>query len=263
MFQNIALTKPFAIIDLETTGIDPSRDRIVEISVLKIFPDGRQLQRTRRINPGMPIPAAATAIHGIRDEDVASEATFEELAKALLIFLDGCDLCGYNLKKFDLRMLCCAFNRAGHKFDLEGRAVIDPMEIFYHYEPRNLAAAVKLFLGRDHEGGHSAAADVLATAQVLDAMVARYDDLPHDVDSLHQQFTDPDQVDSDGFFKRVEGEIRFAKGKHKDKPLVVVATSNPDYLIWMLGENFFEDTKSVIRAALADAQPKRHAKIHA
>jgi DNA polymerase-3 subunit epsilon len=139
----------------------------------------------------VPIPAAATAVHGITDGDVAGEPRFEQVADALLGFLDGCDLCGFNLKWFDLRVLYCEFNRAGRKLALEGRSLIDPMEIFHRYEPRVLAAAVRTYLGRDHEGGHSAAADVLATAEVLDAMVNRYADLPRTVASLHQHFADP------------------------------------------------------------------------
>jgi DNA polymerase-3 subunit epsilon len=144
MFKNLTLERPLAIFDLETTGTDPEVDRIVEISVLRIAPEGKGEQRTRRINPGMPIPAAATAVHGITDADVAREPRFEQVAGGLLAFLDGCDLCGFNVKRFDLRMLYREFTRAGLRLPLEDRAIVDPLEIFHAYERRDLTAAVRL-----------------------------------------------------------------------------------------------------------------------
>jgi DNA polymerase-3 subunit epsilon len=253
MLRNLTLARPLAVIDLETTGTDPKQDRIVEISVLKILPDGQQVHRTRRLNPGVPIPAAATAVHGISDADVAGEPRFAQVAGGLLAFLDGCDPCGYNLKRFDLRVLCGEFARAGRQFVLEGRAVLDPMEIFHRCQPRDLAAAVRTYLGREHDGGHSAAADVVATAEVLDAMLARHADLPRDVAGLHQHFTDPDRVDSDGFFRWVEGTVRVMRGIHRGAPLDALAAASPGYLGWMLTRPFFEDTKQVVRQALARA----------
>jgi DNA polymerase III subunit epsilon len=255
LFLNIILARPLAVIDLETTGTDPQKDRIVEISTLKILPNGQRIHRTRRLNPGVPIPAAATAVHGITNADVAGALRFEQVADGLLTFLDGCDLCGFNLKRFDLRVLYGEFARAGRSLPLEGRALIDPMEIFHRYEPRDLAA-VRTYLGRDHKGGYSAAADVLATAEVLDAMIARYTDLPRTVAGLHQHFADPDRMDSGGFFRQVEGEVRVMKGKHRGEPLDAVAATRPDYLEWMLTQSFFEDTKQVVREALTRAREK-------
>lgn len=254
MLNNITLEKPLAVIDLETTGTDPRKDRIVEISVLKILPDKEQIHRTRRLNPGMGIPAAATAIHGITDADVAGERRFEQVADSLLRFLEGCDLCGFNFKKFDLQMLYCEFARAGRKLTLEGRAIIDPMEIFHRYERRDLAAAVQMYLGRKHEGGHSADADVLATAEVLDAMLGRYTDLPRSAAGLHEHFADPSRIDSGGFFRMMEGQICFALGKHRGQPLEVIASAKRDYLEWMLNQDFFDDTKAIVRKALAAAR---------
>jgi DNA polymerase-3 subunit epsilon len=253
MLRNITLERPLALIDLETTGTDAQRDRIIEISVLKILAAGQRQHRTRRLNPGIPIPETATAVHGITDADVADAPRFDQVADRLLAFLDGCDLCGFNLKRFDLRLLCSEFSRAGRTLPLEGRAILDPMEIFHRQEPRDLAAAVRTYLGREHDARHSAAADVLATAEVLDAMLARYPDLPRSVAGLHQQFTDADGVGSDGFLRRVEGTVRFVKGKHRGLPLTAVAASSPDYLEWMLGQDFFDDTKAVVRDALAAA----------
>jgi DNA polymerase III subunit epsilon len=250
MFTNLLLERPLAILDLETTGIDPARDRIVEISVLKIQPDGRRKQLTHRLNPGIPIPATATAIHGIADADVADKPGFEAIAAQLLDLLDGCDLCGFNVKRFDLRVLNDEFKRSGHVFSLEGRAIVDAMEIFHAMEPRNLAAAVRFYCEREHEGSHAAGADVLATADVLDAMLARYQDLPRTVSGLHEQFADASAVDSGGRFRRVGEEIRFAFGKHRGLPVETVARSDPDYLQWMLGQDFLDDAKAIVREAL-------------
>jgi DNA polymerase-3 subunit epsilon len=251
MLQNLDLNRPLAIVDLETTGLDPQKDRIVEIGVLKLVPGGDREQRSRRLNPGMPIPPAATAVHGITDADVAGAPRFEEVAGSLLALLDGCDFCGFNLKRFDLRVLHAEFVRAGRPLSMEGRSVIDAMEIFHRHEPRDLGAAVRFYLGREHADAHSAAADVEATAAILDAMLSRYTSLPRTVAGLHQQFVDPGCVDSDGFFARIEGQLRFAKGKYRGQPLEFVATTKPDYLEWMLRENLFGDTRAIVQEALA------------
>jgi DNA polymerase III subunit epsilon len=248
--MTLQLTRPLAILDLETTGTDPQKDRIVEISVLKLFPGGESETRTRLVKPGIPIPRNASDVHNITDGDVEGAPSFASMANALLAFLDGCDLCGYNLKRFDLRLLCAEFQRCGKTFSLEGRAIIDPMEIFYQKEPRDLQAAVRTYLGREHEGAHSAEADVAATFEILEEMIRRYD-LPSNPIELHESLVDKDVVDSDGFFRRVEGEIRFVKGKHRGSPLDLVAKRHPDYLEWMLGQaSMFEDTKRVVREAM-------------
>jgi DNA polymerase-3 subunit epsilon len=254
MFKNLTLERSLAIFDLETTGTDPQVDRIVEISVLKVSPEGKGEHRTRRLNPGLPIPAEATAVHGITDADVAHEPRFEQVAAGLLAFLDGCDLCGFNVKRFDLRMLYVEFGRAGLRLPLEGRALVDPLEIFHAYERRDLAAAVRFYCSREHIDAHGAAADVLATAEVLDAMVLRYADLPRSVPALHIHFNDPRSVDSAGCFLRVQGEIRFAFGKYRGQPLAAVVRTKPDYLEWMLTQNFFDDTKAVVKAALSQSR---------
>ncbi|HEY1376164.1 MAG TPA: 3'-5' exonuclease [Gemmataceae bacterium] len=255
MLKNIALTRPLAVIDIETTGTDPDTDRIVEISVLRIMPDGTRAHRTRRLNPGVPIPADAMAVHGITDADVADAPKFGQIADALLAFLSGCDFCGFNVKRFDLRLLFREFARVGRPLSLEGRAVVDAMEVFHRYEPRDLAAAVRFYLGREHSDAHSAAADVLATAEILDAMVARYPDLPATVPDMTRHLAGPDVVDLAGFFVRVGGELRFARGKHRGQPLATVAAHHPDYLEWMLGQGFMDDTKAAVREALRAAGP--------
>lgn len=251
MLKNITLDRPLAIIDLETTGTDPQRDRIVELCIVKISVDGQQDQFTSRINPDMAISAGATAVHGITDADVTDEPRFGALADKLLTFLDGCcDLCGFNILRFDLRILSTEFTRAGRPFSLEGRAIIDAMKIFHRYEPRNLAAAVKFYLGRAHDDAHSAAADALATTEILDAMVARYADLPKTIAGLDEHLRDPNSVDLAGQFVQTDGHICFAFGKHRGQRLDVIAARKPDYLRWMLKQTFLDDTKAIVRTAL-------------
>ena len=227
MFKNLVLQRPLAVLDVETTGTDTQQDRIIEIAIVRILPNGKRARVTRRINPEVPIPASATEVHGITDADVAGEPTFAEVASELLAFLDGCDLCGFNLKRFDLRMLHLEFGRAGLELPLTGRAILDVMEIFHTYEKRDLAAAVRFYCARDHEGAHAAGADVMATAEVLDAMLARYEDLPRTTDELHQYFRDPNAADSSGYFVRLEGRVQFTFGKHRGQPLDVVARPSP------------------------------------
>jgi DNA polymerase-3 subunit epsilon len=256
MLTNLALRRPLAVLDLETTGVNAQTDRIVEISVLLIQPDRQTTHHTRRCNPGQPIPHDATAIHGITDADVEAEPPFEEIADDVLTWLADCDLCGFNLKRFDLPLLYNEFRRIGRNFDYDGRALIDAQEIFHAYEPRNLGAAVRFYLGREHQDGHTAAADVLATAAVLDAMLIRYPDLQRDVAGLHAQFKDPNALDSGGWFRRISGEVRFTKGKHRGQPLEFVARNTPDYLEWMLAADFMPDTKALVREALRRAKSR-------
>jgi len=254
MFKHLVLHKPLAIIDIETTGTDPQTDRIVEIGILKALPDGQEEQRNRRINPGIPIPPSATAIHGITDADVANKPHFKQIAAGLRAFLEGCDLCGFNLKRFDLRVLHVEFTRAGKVLPLEGRAILDPLEIYHTRERRDLTAAVRFYCGREHESPHAASADVLATANVLDAMLGRYTDLPRTIAGLDQHLKNPNAVDSAGNFVRVDGVIHFAFGKCRGQTLDAVAQVKPDYLRWMLTQDFFDDTKAFVKEALGRAQ---------
>jgi DNA polymerase III subunit epsilon len=250
MLTNLTLHRPLAIIDLETTGVNPLTDRIVEIAILKVLPDQQVKKHNRRLNPGVPIPADATAIHGITDADVADAPPFEKVADKLLAYLAACDLCGFNLKRFDLQLLHNEFRRANRSFPIEGRALIDPLQIFHFYERRDLAAAVNFYLGREHISAHTAGGDVDATAEILNAMLARYPDLGNDVETLNAKFQDGNAVDSAGFFTRVAGQIRFARGKYRGQPLDFVARTARDYLEWMLAKDFNEDTKAIARDAL-------------
>jgi DNA polymerase III subunit epsilon len=252
MLKNLILDRPLAILDLETTGTDPQADRVVEISILKLASGDEPDHRTKRVNPGIPIPAAATDIHHIRDEDVAHLPPFRAIAQAILVFLDGCDLCGYNLRRFDLRLLSNEYQRAGLTFPIAGRRLIDPCRIFHQKEPRDLSAALRFYCSREHDGAHGAAADVLATLAVLDGQLERYEDLPRTVAQLYEHLRDPNAVDlGDMFARRPDGSIEFAKGKYKGQLLADIAGTKPDYLEWMLRSDFYDDTKAVVSDALA------------
>lgn len=256
MLTGISLTRPLAFIDLETTGTCPRSDRVVEISVMVVPASGEALHRTRRLDPGVPIPPEATAVHGISDADVAGAPAFRRVARPLLRLLEGCDLCGFNLRRFDLPLLREEFRRAGLELPLEGRAVVDLMELYHRREPRDLAAAVRFYLGREHEGAHSASADVLASARLLGAMLARYGDLPRDVAGLAASLAGPGAVDSEGFFRRVGGELRFVKGRGVRGLPVAAVAADPKlrgFLSWMLRQGLAEDTTAVVRQALAEA----------
>lgn len=169
--MNLQLKRPIACVDLETTGVSITQDRIIEISIVKLYPDGKEEIRTRRINPQMPIPKEASAIHGIFDEDVANEPTFKELANGIKQFLDNCDLCGFNSNKFDFPILTEEFLRAGMDVNFRDRHLVDVQQIFFKKEPRNLAAALKFYCNKEIQNAHSAEADALATVEILKAQL--------------------------------------------------------------------------------------------
>jgi len=212
--QALGSNKPLAVFDLETTGTYVRSDRIVELAILRVDPDGTATYKLRRVNPEMPIPPDATAVHGISDADVAAEPTFRQLAKSLAAFLEDCDLVGYNLRRFDVPLLQEEFARAGVKFELAGRAIIDACTIFKTNERRDLTTAYDFYCGKDLEGAHSAGADTLATTEILLQQMERYSDLPRTAAELHEYCRDPSWVDEDGKFKWRGGEAVFSFGNH-------------------------------------------------
>jgi DNA polymerase-3 subunit epsilon len=249
--EHLHLERPLVLFDLETTGTDPSRDKVVEIAILRLDPDGGRLGRTRRINPERPIPAEATAVHGIRDEDVRDEPPFRRIARGLLELLAGADLAGFNVRRFDVPLLDREFRECGLDLELAERRIVDAMTIFHRQEPRDLSAAVRFYLGREHEGAHGAEADLNATAEVLDAQLERYPDLPRSVEEL-DAWSRPrrDAVDGQGKFVRRHDEIVFGFGKHRGRSLAEVAREAPDYLEWVVSSDFPEDAKEIVRHAL-------------
>jgi len=184
--MNLHLHKPLCTFDLETTGTQISKDRIVEICILKVFPDGSRESRTWRVNPEMPIPRESTAIHGISDDDVRDSPVFREIAPKVLEMIQGSDLAGFNSNRFDVPVLAEELLRAGHDFDLSKYKLIDAQTIFHKMEPRNLTAAYQFYCRKTLENAHSAEADVLATFEVLDAQVGHYPDLPKDTAGLSE-----------------------------------------------------------------------------
>lgn len=256
--KNLELDRPIVIFDLETTGTDPANDRIVEICCLRVAPDGQREAKTRRINPERPIPPEATAIHKITDADVRDAPPFRQVAKALLDWLDGADLAGFNVARFDAPLLDQEFRRCGHDLNLPARRIVDAMAIFHKKERRDLTAAVRFYLDRDHEGAHSAEADVTATLEILEAQLERYDDLPRSVQELARwaRAGRPGAIDADGKFVWKSGEAVFAFGKHQGKPLKAIAQSAPDYLRWITNSDFPDEAKQLVAEALKGNFPK-------
>jgi DNA polymerase-3 subunit epsilon len=264
----LVLERPLVFFDLETTGLDALNDRIVEISILKTFPPGpdgvvpEPVVRTRRVNPGMPIPPGAMAVHGITDADVAHEPPFEKIAKSLFDLLQDCDFAGFGCRRFDLPLLSAEFRRAGLAFDYRARHVIDGKDIFHFKEKRDLSAAYALYCGGELKSAHSAEADVLASRDVIVGQLERYDDLPADVAGLAAvgaPSADPDAYDAEGKLKWMGDEVVINFGKSRGKTLRALAGSEDGrgMLGWVLRQDFGEDVKTVVRNALAGRFPTR------
>lgn len=251
------LERPLAVLDLETTGTSPHLDRIVEIAVIKILPDGRSETRSRRVNPGMPIPPEATAVHGIRDLDVVGEPPFHQIAASLAEFLAGCDLAGFNLVKFDLPLLRREFERAGMELSLAGRRVIDAKTIYHLKEPRDLSAAHQLYCGKALADAHTAVADARAAYDVLVGQLRRYPDLPRSLDELHRLCNPVDVVDAEGKLVWQGDEAVFSFGKMRGRALRAVLAEDRGYLQYMAEGDFPADFKRILTAALQGRLPQR------
>ncbi len=245
--MNLQLKRPIIFFDLETTGVDTAKDRIVEISMVKIAVDGTKTVKTRRINPEMHIPEAATAVHGITDEDVKDEPTFKQIAKSLAQFIDGCDFGGFNSNRFDLPVLVEEFMRAGVECDFRKRKFVDVQTIFHRKEQRTLVAAYKFYCDKDLENAHSAEADTMATYEVLEAQIERYADIGDTVDSLAEFSAGTPTVDYAGrMVFNEKGEEVFAFGKYKGRRVEDVLRDDPSYYSWMMNGDFPLYTKKVL-----------------
>lgn len=244
--MELNLKKPIIFFDLETTGTNITTDRIVEISMIKIMPNGEEKERTLRINPEMPIPAEATAVHHITDEDVAHCRTFKEIAKDLAQSFVGCDIAGFNSNRFDIPMLDQEFQRVGVKFDFTKPRFIDVQTIFHKKEQRTLVAAYKFYCGKDLEAAHSANADTRATYEVLKAQLDRYDDLPNDIAALSEYSAQNHNVDLAGrviYNDKHQEVINF--GKYKGQLVEDVLKKDVGYYSWILQGDFPQNTKDV------------------
>jgi DNA polymerase-3 subunit epsilon len=259
--KNFKLSRPLVFLDLETTGLNPSKDRIVDITLLKTYPDGREESKTRLINPEMPIPKDSTRIHGITDEKVADEPTFRQIAKSFRDFLADCDLCGFNIKGFDIPMLEAEFRRAEVEFTRSGRLIIDTQVIFHKQNPRNLEVAYLKYCGKKLENGHTSDADARASAEILDAQLEYHDDLPNDLKGLHQFCCYPDEVnwiDQDGKLIWINDEVAINFGKkYKGVLLKDISNTDPGFLEWILRQDFSEKVVEMVSKALRGEYPNR------
>ena len=245
--MELKLKRPIVFFDLETTGVDTAHDRIVEISMIKIMPDGERIVKTRKLNPEMHIPEAATAVHGITDEDVKDCPRFAQVAKSLAQFLTGCDFGGFNSNRFDMPVLVEEFLRAGVDVDFKRRRFVDVQNIFHKMEQRSLFAAYKFYCDKDLTDAHSAEADTLATYEVLKAQLDRYPELENDIDALADFSSRGETADYAGrIVYDDKGSEVFGFGKYKGRRVEDIFEQDPSYYTWMMNGDFPLYTKKVI-----------------
>lgn len=262
--MNLNLKKNLCIFDIEATGLDVSQDRIVEISILKVTPEGEETELTLRINPEMEISEESISIHGITQEDIKNSPTFKEVAKQIADFIGDADLAGYNSNKFDIPMLAEEFLRVDYHFDMRSRKFIDVQNIFHKMEQRTLAAAYKFYCEKDLENAHSAFADVKATYEVFKAQLKKYDELENDINFL-ADFSQNNKYKIVDFAGRIaknnKGELIYNFGKHKGKTVEEVDKVEPGYYGWMMNSNFPRYTKLVLKEEMkrikADRQKRK------
>jgi DNA polymerase-3 subunit epsilon len=239
----LQLTRPLAIIDLETTGVNLGTDRIVEIAIVKIQPDGKQQIKRKLLNPEIPISPVSTEIHGITNEMVKDAPTFRQVANELKQFLDHCDLAGYNSNRFDIPMLAEEFLRIGMEFEGKGRKLLDVQKIFHMMEQRTLSAAYRFYCNKELEGAHGAEADATATWDVLVAQVVRYPQLGNNVDTILKHIGEEPLVDFARRFVLENGVEVFNFGKYKGRSVADVLKAEPQYYDWMMKGDFPLHTK--------------------
>ncbi|MDR2121220.1 MAG: ribonuclease H-like domain-containing protein [Tannerella sp.] len=242
--MQLQLNRPLVFFDLETTGINISKDRIVEISLLKVYPDGKEESKTRRINPEMPIPPESTKIHGITDEDVKDCPTFKMIARSLATLIEDCDLAGFNSNRFDIPLLAEEFLRAEVEIDLHSRKFIDVQTIYHKMEQRTLSAAYKFYCNKDIDNAHSAEGDTRATYEVLKVQLERYQNLSNDIQFLSEFSSFTNNVDFAGrMIYNEKGEELFNFGKYRGEPVRKVLIKDPGYYSWIMNGDFALDTK--------------------
>ena len=245
--MKLNLKNPIVFFDLETTGVNITSDRIVEISYLKVFPNGNEVSRTMRINPEMHIPEQASEVHGIYDDDVKDCPTFKQVAKDVAHDFEGADIAGFNSNRFDVPLLAEEFLRAGVDLDMTRRKFIDVQVIFHKMEQRTLSAAVKFYCGKELEGAHSADADTRATYEVLQAQLDRYDELQNDIAWLSEFSSHTRNVDFAGRIVYDDKGVEvFNFGKYKGIPVVEVLRRDPSYYSWIMQGDFSLNTKQVL-----------------
>ena len=256
---DIKLERPIAFFDIESTGTSPRSDRIVELCIIKIMPDKSQQNYVKRFNPGRHIPEETTAIHGISDEDVADCPKFEEDAREVADFIEGCDLGGYNIGRFDIPMLAEEFRRAGVYFESDSRRIVDMQRIFHRKEPRDLSAALKFYCGEEHVDAHGAEGDVIATIKVFEGQLKKYADLPHDIGQLDDFCNprNPNWVDKTGRLRWDKGNVVINFGKMKDTALKYLIEKDKGYIKWILKSDFPADTRKIVEDAQNGIWPNK------
>ena len=246
--MNLDLKKPIVFFDLETTGINIANDKIVEISILKVFPNGNKESKTWLVNPEMEIPQGSIDVHGITNEKVATELTFKELASKVNEMIAGCDLAGFNSNRFDIPLLAEELMRAGIDFDMKNRKAIDVQVIFHKKEQRTLSAGYQFYCEKELEGAHGAEADTNATYEILLAQLTKYKDIGNTVDALSEYSTHGKRADFAGFIlMNEEDQEIFSFGKYKGRTVVEVLKENPGYNNWIQNADFPLYTKKVLR----------------
>ncbi len=248
--MKLNLTRPIAFIDLETTGVNISNDRIVEIAIVKILPDGTRQVKRKLINPLIPIPSGASDVHGITDEMVKDAPSFKQVANEIKQFMDNCDMGGYNSNRFDVPMLIEEFLRAGVSFSVDGRKLVDVQKVFHMMEQRTLGAAYKFYCNKVLDGAHSAEVDATATWEVLEAQIERYPQIGDTVESIVKFTGEDDIVDFARRFVKENGIEVFNFGKHKGKPVTQVLKEEPQYYDWMMKGDFAMNTKQKLTEIL-------------
>lgn len=256
--EKLKLDRPLAVFDIESTGLNPRTDRIIELSIVRLEPTGERVVKTWLVNPEIPIPHEATEIHGITDKEVATKPPFLFIVDEVDSFLADCDLGGYNLLHFDIPMLEEEFARCGRDLGVNSRHVIDAQKIFHKKEPRDLSAAVRFFCGREHDGAHGAEADAVATLDVIEGEYARYDDLPSTLAEVEREFNNIDTTNADraGRFRWDNGDIIVNFGKKKGARLRDLAVSDRSFLKWIAKADFPLDTRKIAEDALEGIFPQ-------
>ncbi len=256
--MELKLEKPIIFFDLETTGVSIAKDRIVEISILKIFPNGNKESKTWLVNPEMEIPKESSDIHGITNEKVVTEPTFNELAQQVSEMIAGCDLAGFNSNRFDIPLLAEEMLRAEVNFDMKDRVAIDVQVIFHKKEERTLSAGYKFYCGESLENAHSAEADTLATYEILKAQLDKYDDLENNVKFLNEFSTHNKRADFAGFIMyNDEGDEVFSFGKYKNHKVKDVLKKDKGYFSWIQNADFPLYTKKVLAEIKENLFPRK------
>ena len=250
MKLGLELDRPLIVFDIESTGVNPRQDRIIELAAIKLNPDGTEVTKTWLLNPTIPIPPETTAIHGITDGIVKDCPTFADAADEIFSFFAGCDLSGFNADRFDIPCIEEEFARVGRDFGASRRRHVDVQRIYHKMEPRDLTAAVHFYLGRDHVGAHGAEADAAATVDVLKAQMAKYPELPRTSAAMDEYLVphDPLNADRQGMIRWIDGAWCINFGKKKGVKLSYLLANERNYLRWIVNGSFDTEVRQIINA---------------